>query len=101
MRLDELEEKRGEILAIAARHGASDVRVFGSVARGEAGSRSDVDFLVEMAPDRSLLDRIALIQDLEDALGCKVDVVTPGGLHWHIKDRVLEEAVPLQSRPNP
>ncbi len=90
-----LQTKREEILQTAARHGAVSVRVFGSVARGEEGPDSDVDFLVELEPGRSLLDHVALLQDLEDLLGCKVDVVEPEGLHWYIRDRVLQEAVPL------
>ncbi|HEX6605691.1 MAG TPA: nucleotidyltransferase family protein [Chloroflexia bacterium] len=90
-----LHAKREDILRTAARHGASNVRVFGSVARGEAGPSSDIDFVVELAPDRSLLDQVALLQDLEDLLGRRVDVVEPEGLHWYIRDRVLKEAVPL------
>jgi predicted nucleotidyltransferase len=90
-----LHARREEILRTAARHGASNVRVFGSVARGEAGPGSDIDFLVELAPDRSLLEQVALLQDLEDLLGRRVDVVEPEGLHWYIRDRVLKEAVPL------
>jgi len=90
-----LKAKREEILRIAARHGARNVRVFGSVVRGEAGPESDVDFLVELEPGRSLLDRIGLMQDLQDLLGRNVDVVTERGLHRYIRDSVLHEAVPL------
>ncbi len=90
-----LQEKRSEILNLAARHGASNVRIFGSVARGEAKSGSDVDFLVEMEPGRSLLDRVALIQDLEDLLGRKVDVANLRGLRDIWRDRILNEAIPL------
>lgn len=92
---DLLREKREEILRIAARHGASNVRVFGSVARGEAGPDSDIDFLVELEPDRSLLDHSALLVDLEDLLGRKVDIAEPAGLHWYIREQVMREAVPL------
>jgi predicted nucleotidyltransferase len=88
-------EKREEILAIAARHGARRVRVFGSVARGEETRSSDLDLLVEFEPGRSLLDQIALAQDLKDLLGREVDVVTEKGLHWYVKERVCREAVPL------
>ena len=88
-------EKRHDILRIAARHGASNMRVFGSVARGEAGPGSDLDLLVSLAPGRSLLDHVALWQDLEDLLHCKVDVVSEQALHWYIRERVLEEATPL------
>ena len=87
--------KRDEILRLAARHGASNVRLFGSVARGEAGPESDVDFLVELEPGRSLLDHAALLLDLEDLLGRRVDVVTDRGLRLKIRDRVLREAVPV------
>jgi len=69
--------------------------VFGSVARGEAGPDSDVDLLVDMEPGRSLLDHIALLQDLQDLLGIDVDVVTERALHWYVRDKVLKEAVPL------
>ncbi|MCK9306369.1 MAG: nucleotidyltransferase family protein [Methanoculleus sp.] len=92
---DDLLERREEILAVAARHGARRVRVFGSVVRGEETPASDLDLLVEFEPGRSLLDHIALAQDLKDLLGREVDVVTEGGLHWYIRDRVCREAVPL------
>ncbi len=96
MGIDEiLKPKREEILRIAAKHGAYNVRVFGSVARGEARPDSDVDFLVELEPRRSLMDLGGLLADLEDLLSRKVDVAEPDGLHWYIRDRVLQEAVPL------
>jgi predicted nucleotidyltransferase len=96
MSLDErLQNQRDRILTIAERYGAYNVRVFGSVARGESQPTSDVDFLVEMQPGHSLLDRIALKQDLEDLLGCQVDVATLRTLHEGIKDRVLQDAKPL------
>ena len=87
--------RREEILRIARQHGATRVRVFGSVARGQADSQSDVDFLVDMEPGRSLLDLAALLIDLRDLLGCEVDVVTERGLRPRMRDRVLAEAVPL------
>jgi hypothetical protein len=90
-----LQEKRREILSIAARHGAGNVRVFGSVARGEAGPESDLDILVDLEPGRSLLDHAALLLDLEAALGCKVDVVTERGLRARVRENVLREAVAL------
>jgi len=71
------------------------VRVFGSVARGEANAQSDVDFLVNMNIDSGLLERIALKQDLERLLDRKVDIVTEKGLHWYIRERVIKEAIPL------
>ena len=88
-----LKERRNEILRIAAQYGAHNVRVFGSVARGEADAASDIDFLVEMQPGRSLLDLGGLQADLEALLGCRVDVVTEKGLKTRIRGRVLAEAV--------
>lgn len=90
-----LKEKREEILAIAGRHGAHNVRVFGSVARGESDEKSDIDLLVDMEPGRSLLDHARLHLALEDLLKCKVDLVSSRGLKKRIKDRVLREAVSL------
>jgi predicted nucleotidyltransferase len=90
-----LQEKRQEILAIAAKHGAYNVRIFGSVARGEADEQSDVDVLVELDANRRLMDLGGLLMDLESLLGCKVDVVTTRGLRKRIRERVLREAVPL------
>lgn len=90
-----IDRKRDAILQIAAKHGAYNVRLFGSAARGEAGPSSDIDLLVELEPGRSLLDHVALIQDLGDLLGRRVDVVTERSLHWYIRDRVIQEAVGL------
>ncbi|MFB3921021.1 MAG: nucleotidyltransferase family protein [Terriglobia bacterium] len=90
-----LKVKREEVLQVAARYGARNVRIFGSAARGEAGPSSDVDFLVELEEGRSLLDLVGLWQDLEKLLDRPVDVVEPEGLHWYIRDKVLKEAVPL------
>ena len=90
-----IKAKRAEILRLAAQHGARNVRVFGSVARGEARPDSDIDVLVEFEPGRTLLDRIGLMQDLEDLLGRKVDVVTEKALHRMIRQQVLEQAVQL------
>ena len=80
---------------MASLHGASSVRAFGSRVRGDARPDSDLDLLVTMDPGRSLLDLIAIQQDLEDLLHCKVDVVTENGLSPYIRDRVLAEALPL------
>jgi hypothetical protein len=88
-------EKRDEILSLAARYGASNVRIFGSAARGQAGSESDIDFLVDLEPDRSLFDLGGLLMEMEDLLDAKVDILTEKGLHWYIRDRVLDEAVRL------
>ena len=90
-----LQSKRDDILRIAARYGAYNVRIFGSVARGEADEQSDIDFLVNMEPGRSLFDMGGLLADLEDLLGCNVDVVTEDGLRDRIRNRVLNEAVAL------
>jgi predicted nucleotidyltransferase len=96
MGIDEiLGPKREEILRIAARHGVTSIRVFGSVARGEAGPESDVDFLVEIGGKLTPWFPVGLLRDLEELLGRKVDVATPNGLHWYIKDRILAEAVGL------
>lgn len=90
-----LKEKREEILQIAAKHGAINVRIFGSVARGEADADSDVDFLIDLGEDLSPWFPVRLIRDLESLLGRKVDVVTENGLKTRIRDRVLQEAVLL------
>jgi predicted nucleotidyltransferase len=96
MPLDELiKTKREDILRTAAKYGAYNVRVFGSVARGEADEKSDIDLLVDMEPGRSLFDLGGLLTDLEDLLGCNVDVVTEKGLRDRIRERVLKEAVVL------
>jgi predicted nucleotidyltransferase len=96
MGIDELlKTKREEVLHIAAKHGARNIRVFGSLARGEADEESDIDLLVEMEPDRSLLNLGGLWWDLNELLGGRVDVVTEKGLHERIRDRVLKEAIPL------
>lgn len=92
---DLLKLKREEIVRTAARHGAHNVRVFGSVTRGEADAASDIDFLVEMAPGRSLLDMGGLLMELRELLQRDVDIVTERGLRGAIRDRVLREAVPL------
>jgi predicted nucleotidyltransferase len=92
---DILKSKRDEVISIAAQHGASNVRIFGSVARGEAGPTSDVDLLVEMEHGRSLLDLIELGQELEWFLQRKVDILTDDGLSLHLERRIHAEAVPL------
>ena len=90
-----LEKQRSKILSIARRHGVTSIKVFGSVVHGQERADSDVDFLVELQPGRSLLDLGGLQVDLEDALHCKVDVVTPMGLRKRIRPRVLRESVAL------
>ena len=96
MKINEfLKGKRGEILRLASQYGARNVRIFGSMARGDAGPSSDVDFLVDMDPERSLFDMADLVLALEDLLGRKVDVVTESSLYWLIRRRVLKEAKPF------
>ncbi len=90
-----LKEHRQEILALATRHGAKHVRIFGSVSRGDADEQSDADFLVDMEPGRSLMDMGGLLMDLQELLGCNVDVVSEKGLRPRIRERVLKEAMPL------
>jgi predicted nucleotidyltransferase len=96
MSLNELlQEKREDILRIAAKRGAFNVRVFGSVARGEADSESDIDLLVDLEPGRSFFDLGGLLMDLQELLDHKVDILTERGLRARIRDRVLREAIPL------
>lgn len=82
-------------MRLAERRGARDLRVFGSVARGEATENSDLDLLVAWDPGRSLLDHAGLVQDLEELLGVKVHVGTEKSLHWYVRDRILREATLL------
>jgi predicted nucleotidyltransferase len=88
-------QKRATILELAEKHGARNVRVFGSASQDEAGPESDIDILVDLEPGRSLLDLGGLLMDLDELLGRKVDIVTEKGLHWYIRDKVLKEAVRL------
>jgi len=88
-------ERREEILRLAQRRGAHSLRVFGSVARGEANESSDLDLLVAWEPGRSLLDHAGLVEDLQELLGIKVHVGTERSLHWYVRDRILREARPL------
>lgn len=90
-----LSQKRLDILHLAEKYGAHHVRVFGSVARGDADDQSDIDFLVDMEPGRSLFDMGGLLMDLRDLLGREVDVVTLKGLKSGIRNRVLKDAVEL------
>jgi uncharacterized protein len=91
----DLHAKRQEILRIAAKHGARNIRVFGSAARGEDRPGSDLDLLVEMESGRSLLDLVALGQELEDLLQRKVDVLTDTSVHAAIRPHILADARPL------
>ena len=87
--------RRAEIVSMAARHGASNVRVFGSVARGEDDAASDIDVLVDLEPGRSLFDLGGLLTDLKTLLERDVDVVTEKGLRSALRERVLQEAIVL------
>ena len=93
--LDSLRHRRSEILDLARQRGAVRVRVFGSVARGDATQASDVDFLVDLESGRGLFDLGGLLMDLQDLLGCDVDVVTESGLRPRVAERVLADAVEL------
>ena len=93
--LELLYRNKDTIHQVARRHGARRLRVFGSVARGDTNATSDIDFLVEMDSDRSLIDQVGLIQDLQELLDGPVHVVTEKALHWYIRDRVLAEAIAL------
>lgn len=93
--VEQIRSKREAILRIAAQYGIQRVRIFGSLARGEAHTDSDVDFLVDFEPGRSLLDQVGVGQELEELLGCKVDVVAEGGISPYLEDRILGEATPL------
>ena len=86
---------RKEILHLARKHGARNVRLFGSAVRGEAHAASDVDLLVEMEPERSLTDLAGLVLDLQDLLDRKVDVVTEDSIYWLLRRRILKEAKAL------
>jgi predicted nucleotidyltransferase len=90
-----LKAKRQDILRIAERHGAREVRLFGSVARGQADENSDFDFLVRLDPGVTLLRHAALVRELESVLGRKVDVISERGLRPRVRERVLQEAIPL------
>lgn len=90
-----IKEKKGPILELAARHGAYNVRIFGSVARGDFKDNSDIDFLVDVEPGRSLFDLGGLLMDLQDLLNCKVDIGTPKMLKESIRAEVIKEAIPL------
>jgi predicted nucleotidyltransferase len=91
----DLQQKRSDILRIPTQYGARNLRVFGSVARGDDGAHSDIDLLVDMDPDRSLLDVVGLGQDLEELLDRGVDVLTGASLHPGLRDRILAESRPL------
>jgi len=88
-------KRRDEIIAAGKRHGASNFRLFGSVARGDAVEDSDVDLIVHFEPERSLIDHGGLIDDLEELLGIKVDVISEGGMRDRFRHEVMKDAVAL------
>lgn len=90
-----LQKRRNEILAVARQHGIGNMRVFGSVARGEETPQSDIDFLVELEKGRTVLDLGGALIKLQELLGRKVDIVTERGLHWYLHDKITKEARPL------
>lgn len=93
--IEKLRQEREEILAIATRYHADNIRLFGSVARGEDRSDSDIDFLVDFQPGSTLLDQVALIDELSNKLGRKVDVVSSRALNRHLSQKIQQEAVAL------
>ncbi len=96
MKLEELKAYREDILAMAAQYHAPNIRVFGSVVRGEATDESDVDFLIDVPPEQTLFDLIRLTRSLSELLGCQVDVAQSTVLHPRIRDEVLQNAIPLE-----
>ena len=95
MGIEILKDKREAILHLAAQYGVERMRIFGSMARGQATSKSDIDFLVAFKRGRTLLDLIGFKQDLEKLIGRKVDVVSEGGVSPYLRNRIFSEAVPL------
>ena len=96
MKLEELKAYREDILEIATKYHAPNIRVFGSVARGEATENSDVDFLIDVPPEQTLFDLIHLTRSLSELLGCQVDVAQSTVLHPRIRDEVLQNAISLE-----
>lgn len=90
-----IQDRKEQILSLAAKYGASNVRIFGSVANGTADENSDIDFLVDLEKGRSLFDLGGLLMALQGLFNRKVDVVTENGLHWYIKERIISEAKPI------
>jgi predicted nucleotidyltransferase len=90
-----LQDLRLDVLAVARRHGASNLRIYGSIAKGQEHNGSDLDLLVDLAADQTLLGLIQLRQELEDLLGCPVDVTEAETLHPLIRSKILGQALPL------
>ena len=90
-----IQQKKKEILLVAQQHGIVNIRIFGSVARGEDNPQSDIDLLVDLEKGRTLFDLGGALVKLQDLLGRKVDIVTERGLHWYLREKIMEEAKPL------
>ena len=93
--LARIQQHKKNILAIARPHGLVRLRIFGSVLRGEETPQSDIDLLVDLEPGRTMLDLGGALIKLQELLGRKVDIVTERGLHWYLKEKIMQEAVPL------
>ncbi len=93
--LERIQQQKKNILAIAKQHGLVRLRLFGSVVRGEETPQSDIDLLVDLEPGRSMFDLGGALIQLQELLRRKVDIVTEGGLHWYLKEKIMQEAVPL------
>ncbi|MDU9048854.1 MAG: nucleotidyltransferase family protein [Candidatus Electrothrix sp. Rat3] len=93
--LERIQRQKKNILAIAQQHGIVRLRIFGSVIRGEETPQSDIDLLVELEPGRSMLDIGGALIRLQELLGRKVDIVTERGLHWYLKEKIMQEAIQL------
>jgi predicted nucleotidyltransferase len=90
--LQEIQQKKEEILAVARQYGIVNVRIFGSVARGDDNPQSDIDFLVDLEEGCTLFDLGGALVKLQDLLGRKVDIVTKNGLHWYLREKIMKEA---------
>lgn len=90
-----LKKNRDKILSICKKYGAKDIRIFGSLARGDSNKKSDVDILVKMEAGRTLFDLVDLWQELEEVLNCKVDIITEGGVSPYLREKIFSEAIPL------
>jgi predicted nucleotidyltransferase len=93
--LERIQQQKKQIFAIAKQHGLVRLRLFGSVVRGEETPQSDIDLLVDLEPGRSMFDLGGALIQLQELLRRKVDIVTEGGLHWYLKEKIMQEAVPL------
>ena len=93
--LQKIQQKKEEILVVAQQHGIMNIRIFGSVARGDDNLQSDIDLLVDLEKGLTLFDLGGALIQLQDLLGRKVDIVTERGLHWYLREKIMKEAKPL------